>query len=72
MNTEQMNPTPEDLRIMESVEYIGRAVAALAADPNVIEKTGRLLYTRDLGREYGFVDIDGRQPLLWRDGEWIT
>jgi NAD(P)-dependent dehydrogenase (short-subunit alcohol dehydrogenase family) len=46
----------------ESTQYIGRAVAALAADPQVMEKTGRILTVGDLAREYGFTDHDGRQP----------
>jgi NAD(P)-dependent dehydrogenase (short-subunit alcohol dehydrogenase family) len=50
----------------ESVYYIGRAVAALAADPNVMEKSGRILALGDLAREYGFTDIDGRQPPAYR------
>lgn len=54
-----------DLDGSESTEYVGRAVAALATDPNALEKTGRLLKTRELGREYGFTDVDGRQPPLW-------
>ena len=45
----------------ESTQYIGRAVASLAADPDVMEKTGRVLAVGDLSREYGFTDIDGRQ-----------
>jgi NAD(P)-dependent dehydrogenase (short-subunit alcohol dehydrogenase family) len=44
----------------ESPRYLGRAVAALAADPKVFEKTGRVLLVGDLAREYGFRDIDGR------------
>jgi NAD(P)-dependent dehydrogenase (short-subunit alcohol dehydrogenase family) len=44
----------------ESPEYVGRAVAALAADSNVMEKSGRILYVGDLAREYGFTDVDGR------------
>jgi NAD(P)-dependent dehydrogenase (short-subunit alcohol dehydrogenase family) len=44
----------------ESTEYIGRAVAALAADPNVLRKSGELLHVADLAREYGFTDVDGR------------
>ncbi|MCC6443630.1 MAG: SDR family oxidoreductase [Armatimonadetes bacterium] len=40
----------------------GRAVAALASDPNVFIRTGQLLRAGDLAREYGFTDIDGRQP----------
>jgi NAD(P)-dependent dehydrogenase (short-subunit alcohol dehydrogenase family) len=45
----------------ESPEYVGRAVAALAADSNVMEKSGRILNVGDLAREYGFTDVDGRQ-----------
>ncbi|MFZ5890562.1 MAG: SDR family NAD(P)-dependent oxidoreductase [Myxococcota bacterium] len=44
----------------ESPRYLGRAVARLAADANVFEKTGRVLLVADLAREYGFTDIDGR------------
>jgi NAD(P)-dependent dehydrogenase (short-subunit alcohol dehydrogenase family) len=45
----------------ESPRYLGRAIAALAADPAVLERTGRVLRVADLAREYGFTDIDGRQ-----------
>lgn len=51
-----------DLQRTESTQYIGRAVAALAADPKVMEKSGRILTVGDLAREYGFTDYDGRQP----------
>lgn len=54
--------TPEDLDHTESVEYVGRTIAALATDPDVITKSGQTLRVRDLAREYGFTDIDGRQP----------
>lgn len=46
----------------ESTEYLGRGVAALAADANVLAKTGELHFVADLAREYGFTDIDGKQP----------
>jgi len=52
-------------RIMEhgeSAEFVGRAVAALAADPKVMDKSGQLLLAAELAQEYGFVDIDGRLP----------
>jgi dehydrogenase/reductase SDR family protein 1 len=52
-------------RIMEhgeSAEFVGRAVAALAADPDVMAKSGQLLLAAELAREYGFADIDGRVP----------
>jgi len=49
----------------ESVEYIGRAVAALAADPGVIRRSGQALAVGNLAREYGFTDVDGRQPTAY-------
>jgi NAD(P)-dependent dehydrogenase (short-subunit alcohol dehydrogenase family) len=49
---------PENL---ESVEYIGRAVVALAGDANVLAKSGRVLTVGQLAVEYGFTDVDGRQ-----------
>jgi NAD(P)-dependent dehydrogenase (short-subunit alcohol dehydrogenase family) len=49
----------------ESVEYIGRAVAALAADPAVVRHSGETLAVGDLAREYGFTDVDGRQPTAY-------
>jgi NAD(P)-dependent dehydrogenase (short-subunit alcohol dehydrogenase family) len=45
----------------ESPRYLGRAVAALAADPAVLSKTGGVHRVADLAREYGFADVDGRQ-----------
>jgi NAD(P)-dependent dehydrogenase (short-subunit alcohol dehydrogenase family) len=46
--------------LSESPEYIGRAAAALAADPHVFGKTGQLLWAAELAKEYGFTDVDGR------------
>src|SRR5262245_22177505 len=46
----------------ETPRYIGRAVAALAADPNVNRWAGHALATWQLTYEYGFIDIDGRRP----------
>ncbi|WP_117594946.1 SDR family NAD(P)-dependent oxidoreductase [Haloprofundus halophilus] len=45
-----------------SPEYVGRAVTALAADPDMMGKSGQVLVTGDLAREYGFTDTDGTQP----------
>ena len=42
--------------------FNGRAVAALASDPAVIDKTGRALDMSVLASEYGFTDVDGRRP----------
>jgi len=46
--------------LAESTEYSGRAVAAMAADPNVLNKAGELIFVADAAKEYGFTDIDGR------------
>jgi len=46
--------------LAESTEYSGRAVVALASDPNVITKSGELIFVGDAAKEYGFTDVDGR------------
>ena len=46
----------------ESPLFVGRAVAALAADPDVMEQTGQLLSSWEVGREYRLTDVDGRRP----------
>jgi len=46
----------------ESPCYLGRAIAALAGDAGVMQKSGGVHRVADLAREYGFTDIDGRQP----------
>lgn len=46
--------------LAESTEYTGRAVVALASDPNVMAKSGALIFVGDAAKEYGFTDIDGR------------
>jgi NAD(P)-dependent dehydrogenase (short-subunit alcohol dehydrogenase family) len=51
-----------DLSNSESPEFIGRAVAALAADPDVFRYTGNVLVAAALGQEYAFSDIDGKAP----------
>jgi NAD(P)-dependent dehydrogenase (short-subunit alcohol dehydrogenase family) len=51
-----------DLTNSESPEFIGRAVAALAADPEVLRYTGKVLVAAALAHEYGFTDIDGKTP----------
>jgi NAD(P)-dependent dehydrogenase (short-subunit alcohol dehydrogenase family) len=53
----------------ESPRFVGRGVAALASDPEVLVKTGRAIRVADLADEYGFTDIDGSVPrLLIRNG----
>jgi dehydrogenase/reductase SDR family protein 1 len=51
-----------DLTNSESPEFIGRAVAALAADPDVMRHTGTVLVAASVAVEYGFTDIDGKTP----------
>ncbi|GAB3551338.1 NAD(P)-dependent dehydrogenase (short-subunit alcohol dehydrogenase family) [Actinopolyspora lacussalsi] len=46
----------------ETPAFLGRAVVALATDPDVLSKTGQSLATWDLAEEYGFTDTDGSQP----------
>jgi NAD(P)-dependent dehydrogenase (short-subunit alcohol dehydrogenase family) len=46
----------------ESPLFVGRAVAALAADPQVLARTGQLFGSWELARAYGFTDYDGRVP----------
>lgn len=59
-----------DLSNSESPEFIGRAVGALASDPDVARWNGQTLVAATLGKTYGFTDIDGRQPepLVWSAG----
>ena len=51
-----------DLGNSESPEFVGRAVAALAADPDALAQSGRVLVVADVAQRYGFTDIDGRTP----------
>lgn len=51
-----------DLSNSESPEFIGRAVVALANDPNVMDKSGEVLVAAALAQEYGFTDVDGKSP----------
>jgi NAD(P)-dependent dehydrogenase (short-subunit alcohol dehydrogenase family) len=46
----------------ESQRFTGRAVVALATDPEVSKKSGRAFASRDLADEYGFTDVDGTLP----------
>lgn len=54
--------SPFDMSVTESPELTGRAVAALAADPKVLERTGKRLIVAELAQAYDFVDIDGTRP----------
>lgn len=51
-----------DMSNSESPQFIGRVVAALANDPNILKKSGQVLVAAQEALEYGVQDIDGRQP----------
>jgi NAD(P)-dependent dehydrogenase (short-subunit alcohol dehydrogenase family) len=57
---------PHFAAISESPRFVGRAVAALAADPDVRRRSGGSFSSGGLAREYGFTDLDGSQPDCWR------
>jgi NAD(P)-dependent dehydrogenase (short-subunit alcohol dehydrogenase family) len=54
-----------DFGITETPHYVGRAVAALAADPDVARWNGQSLSSGQLAKVYGFTDLDGSQPDAW-------
>jgi dehydrogenase/reductase SDR family member 1 len=51
-----------DLANAETPHFAGRAVVALATDPDAGKRSGRAFYVADLAGDYGFTDIDGRVP----------
>jgi NAD(P)-dependent dehydrogenase (short-subunit alcohol dehydrogenase family) len=52
-----------DLANSESPEFIGRVIAALAGDPAVLERSGKVFVAAAIAAELGVVDADGRRPL---------
>ncbi len=67
VKTERLLAEPErlgfDMTNAESPMLSGRAVAAIAEDPDRIAKTGQALIVAELAKEYGFTDIDGSTPV---------
>ena len=59
-------PQPHFAAISESPRFVGRAIAALAADPQLQHRNGGSFSSGELAREYGFTDLDGSQPDCWR------
>jgi short-subunit dehydrogenase len=51
-----------DLSNSESPQFIGKAVEAMALDPKILDRSGTVLVAAALAQEYGFKDIDGKQP----------
>jgi NAD(P)-dependent dehydrogenase (short-subunit alcohol dehydrogenase family) len=58
--------SPHFAAISESPRFVGRAVAALAADPDVHRHNGGSFSSGGLAQEYGFTDVDGSRPDCWR------
>jgi len=56
---------PPDFAHSESPRYVGRAIAALATDPDRGRWNGRSVDSGALARVYGFTDVDGTQPDIW-------
>ena len=54
-----------DLTHSESPRFVGRAVAAMARDRDVMRRSGSVVVAAELAKEYGFTDIDGSQPRAW-------
>jgi NAD(P)-dependent dehydrogenase (short-subunit alcohol dehydrogenase family) len=61
-DTWQNAPDKHFVACSETPIYVGRAVAALAADPDVSSRAGRVFASWTLAREYGFTDADGTRP----------
>jgi NAD(P)-dependent dehydrogenase (short-subunit alcohol dehydrogenase family) len=70
MRLERMDLTAELAAKAESAEFPGRAIAALATDPDIMSKSGGLFITPQLAREYGFTDIDGKQQSAFWAEHW--
>lgn len=62
VRTERVLDAGHGEQATQSPLYAGRALAALAADPDVGRRNGQSLFVADLAREYGFTDSDGTQP----------
>jgi NAD(P)-dependent dehydrogenase (short-subunit alcohol dehydrogenase family) len=57
---------PPDFALSESPRYVGRAIVALASDPDRARWNQKSVSSGQLAREYGFTDLDGSRPDIWR------
>nr|WP_137827351.1 SDR family NAD(P)-dependent oxidoreductase [Methylobacterium sp. L1A1] len=64
--TERVQDSGQSEMATETPLYAGRALAALAADPEVLEHSGQVLHAGDLAQVYGFTDADGSRPERFR------
>jgi NAD(P)-dependent dehydrogenase (short-subunit alcohol dehydrogenase family) len=60
------HPAPADFALSESPRYVGRAIVALAADPDRSRWNQKSVGSGQLAREYRFTDLDGSRPDIWR------
>lgn len=65
----QINPAI-DLNTFETPQFVGRCIAALAADPLILKKTGQILITAEVAQAYGIRDVNGNQPKSQRAELW--
>ncbi len=59
-----------DIGAMESPQFVGRCVAALAKDAKAIEKSGQILITAEIAEQYGITDTNGNRPKSQRAELW--
>jgi hypothetical protein len=57
---------PSDFALSESPRYVGRAIVALAMDPDRARWNKQSVSSGQLASEYGFKDLDGSHPNIWR------
>ena len=50
-------------KVGESIEFTGKVIVQLAAESNIMARTGKIINTADVAREYGIKDIDGTVPI---------
>jgi hypothetical protein len=67
----QSGGAPADFALSESPRYGGRAIVAVASDPDRARWNQRSVSSAQLAAEYGFTDIDGSRPDIWRFIETI-
>jgi hypothetical protein len=60
------SPAPSEFALSESPRFAGRAVAALASDPGRARWNQKSVTSGQLASEYGFTDVDGSRPDVWR------
>jgi NAD(P)-dependent dehydrogenase (short-subunit alcohol dehydrogenase family) len=65
-NWRESTIAPPDFALSESPRYVGRAVVALAADPHRARWNQKSVNSGQLAIEYGFTDVDGSRPDIWR------